>query len=333
MKKFLFWVSGDKNEASRRYRIDCYLKTYENHFKFTYFDNISITQSFKNGSIFYIIFQLFNANFIFLQRRLLPIFFVKLLKMIGKKIIFDIDDGIHVYPIYQKFNFAKFASQLDIIIVGNKELHNFWTKFNSNVIIIETGLEYCDYKERQFDIEKIHLLWVGTSTNFNNLNIFLNILNQCNLGNLSLKIISDKIPPNLNSISFKHEIIFEYWSENTDNDIAKSNFSYIGLMPLDIKDEQSLYKCSFKMLQYMNWSMPVLVSPYGMNLDLLKLDFVGFELVHVQNFEECITQITENASLYKILGKNGNKIVKEKFSHEIISNKYIKSIKYELSNL
>ena len=256
-----------------------------------------------------------------------------MLKIFRKKIIFDIDDGIHVYPIYEKFNFEKFASLLDIIIVGNKELHNFWTKFNSNVIIIESGLEYCDYKERQFNLKKIHLLWVGTSSNFNNLNIFLNILNQCRLDNLSLKIISDKIPPNLSNISIKYEIIFEYWSVETDNNIAESNLPYIGLMPLDIKDNQSLYKCSFKMLQYLNWSMPVIVTPFGMNVDILKLDFVGYELVSVQNFENCIKNFSENTTLYQSLGKNGNKIINEKFNHEIISNKYIKSIKYELSNL
>lgn len=87
------------------------------------------------------------------------------------------------------------------------------------------------------------------------------------------------------------------------------------------------------MLQYMNWSMPVLVTPFGMNENLLELDFVGYELVDVHSFEKFIIQITENIALYNNMGKNGNQIVKENFSHEIISNKYLKSIFYELSNM
>ena len=331
MDKLLIWVSGNKNEPSRRYRIDCFLKKYENNYEIIYFDNVSIKSAILNGSFFYYIFKMSIVKCIFLQRRLLPIWLIKILIFFNKKIIFDIDDGIQVYEIYKKYNFENFGKLINTIIVGNKNLYNFWSSINHKVSIVETGVEYSKYRLRSFNKEKINFLWVGSSSNFNNLNVFLDIFNNSILNDLELTIISDKIPTNLNDC--KHSIKFEYWTSETDNFIVNSDTSFIGVMPLSIDDQQSKFKCSFKMLQYMNWSLPVLVTAYGMNLEILKMNNIGFELTSVENFNKSITDLINNPDLYNLMAINGNNLINSNFSHDIIFNKYIKIINDELSNL
>lgn len=331
MQKLLIWVSGNKFEASRRYRIDCYYSDFRKHYNVIYFDNISISNAIITGNIFYICFQLLSVKCIFLQRRLLPLWLIKLLKFFNKKIIFDVDDAIQTYIIYKKYNFKKFASLVDLILVGNQSLHNFWYFFNKNTKIVETGVKYSGYKARKLESDKINLLWIGTSSNFSNLDVFIEIFKNSNLQNVYLTVISDKCPTNITDV--QHKVNFEYWSVNTDKNIAESNIPYIGLMPLDRNDYQSFFKCSFKMLQYMNWSMPVIVTAYGMNEDLLKRYEVGYELSNNNYFENCINQIMNNQMLYDKFSKNGNKVIFDNFSHEIIINKYLNYIHYELSNL
>jgi glycosyltransferase involved in cell wall biosynthesis len=45
---------------------------------------------------------------------------------------------------------------------------------------------------------------------------------------------------------------------------------HIGIMPLE-DTAWARGKCSFKMLQYMSCGIPVVVSPVGMNLEILKM--------------------------------------------------------------
>lgn len=325
-KKLLIWTSGSKLEPSRRYRLDCYIDFYRQHSNIIYFDDISLSNLISNLSRnnIRLLFSLFSADIIFLQRRLLPIFLIKILKFFGKKIIFDVDDGIHLYENYKQYDFQSFKSLLSYVITGNKLLEGYWSKKKHNCIIIPTGVEYNNYKKRFVDSEQIELLWIGTKSNFNNLYIFYDYLKKSNLlTRIKLTIVSDTNPSFANSKFSK----FKKWHEGIDDEIANSNVPYVGLMPLNKVNEVNYFKCSFKMLQYMNWSMPVIVSPLGMNKELIDSNEIGFGVSNLKEFSNAINLLFNNSELYQSLALCGNQLIKSKYSRQILQKLYLKTFK------
>ena len=325
-KKLLIWVSGSYLEPSRRYRIDCYINSFKEHFNIIYFDDISLSNLISDLSInnLKIFLSIFSADIIYLQRKLLPIFFIKILKLFNKKIIFDIDDGIHLYENYKQYNFESFKSLLSNVITGNKLLADYWSNNCNNCSIIPTGVEYKNYKKRFVKSEPIELLWIGTKSNFNNFFIFYEYIKELNkLTYIRLTIISNIEPPFI-SLNF---VKFIKWHEGIDNEIANSNVPYVGLMPLDKETKASYFKCSFKMLQYMNWSMPVIVSPIGMNKELIDSNKIGFGVTNQEEFTNSVNILFSNPELCQSLARNGNQLIKSKYSRQIIKNSYLKTLK------
>jgi hypothetical protein len=326
--KILIWFSGPRNDPSRRYRFDCYKKQYNLNFEVYYSENFSLKNNLFSKKIILIIYNLLIVDIVLLQRRVLPIFLLKILKYFNKKIVFDVDDGIHNYTFLKNYNFKKFGSLISLIIVGNINLYKYWSNINSNTIIIPTGVQYSIYKNREFNNACIKFLWLGSSSNISNLDIFINLYKKIPLNEVELTIISDI--QTFSEIEKLPNIKFELWNENKDMELANSNIPYIGIMPLNINDIHSEYKCSFKMLQYMNWSMPVIVTACGMNKDLLCLDNIGFELTNLDNLLNVLKQFKNDEKLYSLLAYNGNKIIKENYTHNFIFEKYNKVLNNNL---
>jgi len=327
--KLLIWTSGSKFEPSRRYRIDCYIGFYSQHFDIVYFDDVSLSRLLSRPTIrtLRMLVSLFSADVILLQRRLLPIFLVKVLKYMGKRVVLDVDDGIHLYESYAGYPFQSLKALLAHVIIGNEYLLGYWSDKYYDCTVIPTGVEYVEYKKRSVKSDQIDFLWIGTKTNFDNLLIYYDYLQRLNTSNrFKLTVVSDTVPDFVTS-EFSEFIM---WHEGIEKEIEDSNVPYVGLMPLNEVNEVNLFKCSFKMLQYMNWSMPVIVTPIGMNKDLLDSDQVGFGVSEETEFHNSIFTLMSDCELYDILAKCGNQVIKSKYSRQFIRDSYLKTLKNQL---
>ena len=137
-----------------------------------------------------------------------------------------------------------------------------------------------------------------------------------------LSIISDAYPTEL-AIP-KSQMIFNKWSQNNDFDIIKD--FVVGIMPLK-DDEWVKGKCSFKMLQYMAAAKPVIVSPFGMNKQILGEVECGIGAVTDDDWYTSLEYVYKNESLYNSFGNNGLKLIKEKYCLEIVNKTITKQIK------
>jgi len=82
----------------------------------------------------------------------------------------------------------------------------------------------------------------------------------------------------------------------------------VGLMPLDDGPwEQG--KCSYKMLQYMACGVPVVVSPVGMNGEVLSLGKCGFAASNRSEWFDYICAILDDPDMAFKMGKTGRDIV------------------------
>jgi len=158
-------------------------------------------------------------------------------------------------------------------VCGNKYLHDFSIKYNSNVHIIPTAIDTKKFSPKE---EKIHSVltigWTGTSGNY--------------------QFFTKKLIDQINHLLTKnHDIIFLFicdhkpderfnfpynfikWNEETEvTDLKKID---IGLMPL--KDSAwSKGKCGFKLIQYGAIGIPSIASDVGVNSDVIIDKKTGF---------------------------------------------------------
>ena len=102
----------------------------------------------------------------------------------------------------------------------------------------------------------------------------------------------------------------------------------IGIMPLD-NTEWEKGKCSFKMLQYMACCIPVVVSPVGMNAQILSENKVGFGVNSLKDWVDALICLLDSPEQREKMGSNGRKLVEAKYSIDAIVPKlssYLKAM-------
>jgi glycosyltransferase involved in cell wall biosynthesis len=106
------------------------------------------------------------------------------------------------------------------------------------------------------------------------------------------------------------------WNKATEiADLARLN---IGIMPLS-EDAWAKGKCGFKALQYMALGIPALVSPVGVNVDIVQEDYNGYICATQADWEKALTSLLLAPDKRVALGKNSRKYIEEEFS--VLANK------------
>jgi glycosyltransferase involved in cell wall biosynthesis len=250
----------------------------------------------------------------FLQREMLSTFYT-LERFTKNPRVFDVDDAIFIGR--GEYAARKLAENCNKIICGNTYLANWFEKYNKNIIIIPTAVDASRYIPTSFiKRDKVYLVWSGSSSGYN---FFLqsgliNALERLMVeyDYLYLRIIADNAPPNF----VLPRLEFIQW--NSKIEITAMNECDIGLMPLaDNKFAQG--KCSYKMLTYMSCSLPVVVSPVGMNKDVLNMGELGFAASTAAEWYEILKFLINNLDLGYKLGKNGRNVILSKFDIPIIA--------------
>jgi glycosyltransferase involved in cell wall biosynthesis len=330
--------TGEINDPSSRYRVRQYIDTLKKYD--IYIDDfISLEGKYppkekdkriKWGikSVLERLEQLINVNrndydCVILQREMISTLntfenFVR-----GPRIL-DIDDAIYLL---RKGNFVKrIAQKSDAVICGNTHLAEVFSKWNNQVSIVPTAVDTCKYIPNVNDNnekEKITMGWVGTSGGFNYLYKIEKALNYIlkKYNNVELLVVSDTTP----QFSFIDNYRFEMWSE--EKEVENFQSIDIGLMPL-IDDEWSRGKCSYKMLLYMSCESAVVVSPVGMNLEVLNKGKVGFGAEdYYTDWIESIEYLLKNGTKRIEMAKHGRQVTLENYSLDILSEKMNNIIK------
>ncbi len=141
-----------------------------------------------------------------------------------------------------------------------------------------------------------------------------------------LKIISDRRPKFKGKLNGKFKYV--KWSPKTE--IADIQSITIGIMPLDNTDWEK-GKCSFKMLQYMSCNIPVVVSPVGMNAQILNESEVGFGVNTQEEWADTLICLLNSSEKRKKMGFNGRKLVEAKYSINAIIGKLSSCLKMVVS--
>ena len=88
-------------------------------------------------------------------------------------------------------------------------------------------------------------------------------------------------------------------------------------MPLEM-DIWSEGKCGFKGLQYMSLGIPALMSPVGVNTQIVSHEVNGFLPVKLEDWKNQLELLLSDVDLRKKIGEAGKKTIVERFS--VLSN-------------
>ncbi|QHL89053.1 glycosyltransferase [Nibribacter ruber] len=232
-----------------------------------------------------LLFSLAKFDFIFIHREATPIgppFFEWIVaKVFGKKVIYDFDDAIWVpnTSVSNKIvagikwhhkveSICKWAYKVSC---GNSYLQSYALQFNPNSIVNPTTIDTVHLHNQIKDQHTYDVVigWTGTHSTMKYLDLVIPVLKKLEEKyKFIFKVISNQ-PPQFNLKSLE----FTPWQKETEiQDLLSFN---VGIMPLE-DDQWAKGKCAFKALQYMALGIPAIVSPVGMNTEVVDDGINGF---------------------------------------------------------
>ncbi len=250
-------------------------------------------------------------DLVILQREMFSTF-VTLEPLTKAPRVLDVDDAIFLY---QNGDFARKLAQLsDRVICGNNYLANWFSAWNSNIIVIPTAVDtnrYTPLISLEKNEDQLVIGWIGTSGNLKYVYAIESALAKVLeiQPKVTIRIVCDKMP--VFSLIDSNRTEFIYWSET--NEVDSIQGMDVGIMPLE-DTEWTRGKCSYKMLQYMSCGLPVVVSPVGMNSEVLAMGNVGIGSLSKKEWVDSLVSLLESKALRHEMGNMGRQIVTEYFS-------------------
>jgi glycosyltransferase involved in cell wall biosynthesis len=228
----------------------------------------------------------------------------------GKKRVFDVDDAIWL-PYRSDFS-EKIAQHSDGVIAGNSFLAQHYEKLGAKVWLVPTSVDTDVWKPRN-DTPKGEWTvgWIGSWSNLQFLYGIEEPLAEflAEHPKARLLVVCDrepsftKLPPD----SWR----YEQWSIEREVELVQR--MNVGLMPLD-DSETARGKCGFKMLSYMSVGLPVVVSPIGVNKEILELDQVGFAATSANDWHQALERLFIDRQLGPQMGKAGRRVAQDHYS-------------------
>ncbi|HTT81827.1 MAG TPA: glycosyltransferase family 4 protein [Stellaceae bacterium] len=219
--------------------------------------------------------------------------------------IIDIDDAIHLYR--GGLAARHLAKLADLVVVGNSWLAEIWRRWNREVEILPTPIDTACYRPSP-PPERPTIGWIGSAGNLRYLHAIAPALARVmkRFPDVEIAVCCDR-PPQLPGVSLRHVP----WSPAAECPFLAS--LSIGVMPLaDGPWERG--KCSFKMLQYMAAGRPCVVSPVGMNREILGQAELGCAAETLEEWTEALSNLLGDRDAAQRLGDAGRALAVARYS-------------------
>ena len=246
--------------------------------------------------------------------------------LMRKPYVLDVDDAIFLGP--RGSNADRIARSASLVICGNAYLADHFSAINS-IVVVPTAVDTQRYKPILPSLKKQQQVigWSGSSSGLKYLYSIESalILLFLKYPELIIKVICDK-PPEFKKLP-TNRVVFEKWT--IAREILSLNEFSIGIMPLE-DDLWCRGKCSFKMLTYMAIGIPVVVSPVGMNAEILAQAECGFGARNIDEWVDAISCLIADTTLAVSMGLKGRSLVESCYSKNIIGPNLTKILKSQL---
>lgn len=270
----------------------------------------------KFASLFPGVLNTWRADITWLERCLydgLPF----LESLLSRPLVLDVDDAIWHSKPFGAEQMAYAAKRATRVIAGNSHIANWFEKYNTNIDIIPTAVDTNRFRPSEIEDNRFFTIgWTGTSGNFSYLYEIRDELRRflSHINSARLLIVADQYPYQIGLP--EHQLIYIKWSEASE--VLAVQSMDVGLMPLPDND-WTRGKCSFKMIQYMACGIPSIVSPVGMNVEVLSKGVVGLAALRSGDWYRALMQIYQDRAAASAMGREARKLAEQHYSVEVIA--------------
>lgn len=274
-----------------------------------------------------ILFSIHQYDLIWVEKELFP--FVPawaewFLNHFGKGYVVDYDDAVfHNYDMssswwirtFLKHKIDRVMSNSHLVLAGNKYIQERAIRAGAKPVeVLPTVINperysiLCDPRNRT----KLRVGWIGSPSTLKYLLSLQSVFKELNRDHpeLELLIVNSKgieIPDLGVSITYLN------WEE--EREVEYIQRMDIGIMPLP-DDPWEQGKCAYKLIQYMACGLPVVASPVGMNVEVVKDGENGFLATTEKEWIDSLKNLIVDPELRRTFGKNGRGLVEENFTLE-----------------
>jgi glycosyltransferase involved in cell wall biosynthesis len=230
--------------------------------------------------------------------------------------VLDVDDAIWLHP--RGGFFRRLAGLCAGVLCGNAYIADIVSQWNREVRIVPTAVDTDRFHPAltvRPDTQPV-IGWSGLPSGFPYLLSIDRPLATVLERNpdARLRIVSRERPP------FEHvpaeRVEFIEWSESVEVETIQG--MTIGLMPLD-ETPWSLGKCSYKMLLYMACGVPAVVSPFGMNAEVLERGPVGLGPQTEDEWVDALELLLKSPAQARDMGCAGREVVISNYSVDVVA--------------
>lgn len=270
-----------------------------------------------------------TADVVILQRKLLPLWQLALLRRSARHLIYDFDDALFHRDSYaakgtaSRQRLARFwatVSAADAVVAGNEFLADQARKLigPERVNIIPTSIRPEIYAGAVHASRKrrTRLVWIGQPSTLRGLELARPHLEAIakRVRDVELRVVCSTFP------SFESlRVVPRPWSQLVEADELASCDIGISWLP---DDPWSQGKCGLKVLQYLAAGLPVIANPVGMHRQLVRHGETGFLAETPQQWAEAVATLTAHPELRQRMGEAGRRLVEEEF------NEYRSAVKF-----
>lgn len=263
-----------------------------------------------------------------------PAIYERLIAWTGKPIIFDFDDAIWApgpdisNGVFRHLRFFGKTSSLcrmaAACTVGNAYLAAYARERNPCTFIVPSTIELGDYPLIPEPLAQTPFVvgWTGSASTLAHFEHARPALERlASEVPLAVKIICNR-PPDRPIAGA--EMRFVPWT--ADREAEDVGDCHVGIMPLP-DNEFTRGKCALKALQYMATGRPVVVSPVGVNKDIVEDGKNGFLASSTDEFVQALKRLAASPELRQQMGAAGRRTVEQSFSAEVAATKFAEVIR------
>lgn len=264
-----------------------------------------------------------GADAVILQRKLLPVWQLALLRRCARRLVYDFDDALFLRDSYSPkgvdsrarlMRFWATVYAADSVIAGNRFLAAQADRFvePGRVQVIPTSIDPAHYRMASHDGDprRVRLAWIGQPATLHGLCRAEAQLTAAaaRTPGLELHVICSEFP------RFKGiHVVDRPWSSDREADDLAAADVGVSWLP---DDPWSQGKCGLKVLQYMAAGLPVVANPVGLQCDLVRHGETGFLAETPDQWAEAIARLAADAPLRRRLGAAGRRLVEQHYSVE-----------------
>ncbi len=256
---------------------------------------------------------------VLIQRKFLAPAEARVLRRHARRILYDIDDALmhHNREVGRLSrwrtgrNFEATANVVDHVVAGNEYLAGIFRARGREVTIIPTMLDSRRYLVKTHAATQTpRLVWIGSRSTIQYVQEFLPAFEEAVRQLPGLRLVT------IANASVKSDILqIEHVEWTEAGEAAALCQGDIGIAPTP-RDDWTMGKCGFKILQYLASGLPVIASPVGANAELVAEGITGFLPARAADWPEAIVTLARDAPLRASMGAAARELATSRYTLE-----------------